>query len=106
MEEIIQALKKFRDDRDWEQFHNSKDLAVAISIEANELLEIFLWKTPGDVNQDRIKEELADVFSFAFLLANNYDLDVKQIVLEKIEKNSNKYPIDKAKGKANKYDEL
>ncbi|CAM3009077.1 nucleotide pyrophosphohydrolase [Flavobacterium frigoris] len=103
---ITNALKKFRDERDWEQFHNSKDLAIALSIEANELLEQFLWKDPTAANKDRLKEELADVFAYAFLLADKLDLDVEKIVLDKIKKNGEKYPVDKAKGTAKKYNEL
>lgn len=105
-EEVIQALLKFRNERDWEQFHNPKDLALAISIEAGELLELFLWKNAEDANKEKVKEELADIFSFAFLLAEKYEFDVKDIVLEKIKTNENKYPVDKAKGTAKKYDEL
>ena len=105
-EEIIQALLKFRNERDWKQFHNPKDLALAISIEAGELLELFLWKNAEDANKEKVKEELADIFSFAFLLAGKYDFDVKQIILDKIKVNSEKYPINKAKGTAKKYDEL
>jgi NTP pyrophosphatase (non-canonical NTP hydrolase) len=106
IEEIIQKLKKFRNERDWEQFHNSKDLALAINIEAGELLELFLWKSAEDANKEKVKEELADVFAFAFLLAEKYDFDVKQIILDKIKQNGAKYPVDKAKGTAKKYDEL
>ena len=105
-EEIIQALLKFRNERDWEQFHNPKDLSLAINIEAGELLEIFLWKNAEDANKEKVREELADIFSFAFLLAHKYDFDVKQIILDKIKVNSEKYPINKAKGTAKKYDEL
>jgi NTP pyrophosphatase (non-canonical NTP hydrolase) len=105
-EEIIEALLKFRNDRDWEQFHNPKDLALAISIESAELLELFLWKKAEDANIDKVKEELADIFSFAFLLAEKYGFDVKDIVLEKIKTNGGKYSIDKSKGTAKKYDEL
>ena len=68
IEEIINKLIEFRNERDWEQFHNSKDLAVAINVEAGELLELFLWKDAEDVDKQKIKEELADVFAFAFLL--------------------------------------
>jgi NTP pyrophosphatase (non-canonical NTP hydrolase) len=109
IKEIIAALQKFRDDRDWKQFHDSKNLASAISIEAAELNELFLWKTiqqSQDVDIERLKEELADVLSFSFLLAAKHDLDVKQIVLDKIKKNSEKYPISKAKGTSKKYTEL
>ena len=105
-EEIIQALLKFRNERDWEQFHNPKDLTLALNIEAGELLELFLWKDAADANQEKIKEELADVFAYAFLLADKYKLDVKQIILDKIKKNADKYPVDKAKGTSKKYDEL
>jgi len=105
-EEIIASLKQFRNERDWEQFHNPKDLAIALSIEANELLELFLWKNSDDANKEKIKEELADVFAFAFLLADKYQYDVKEIVLGKIKKNGEKYPVNKSKGTAKKYDEL
>lgn len=105
-EEIIQALLKFRNERDWEQFHNPKDLAIAINVEAGELLELFLWKNAKDANSEKVKEELADIFAFAFLLADKYGFDVKQIVLEKIKLNGEKYPVEKAKGTAKKYSEL
>jgi len=106
IEALTKEIIKFRDERDWEQFHNSKDLALAISIEANELLELFLWKKSEDVNTDKLKEELADVFTFGLLLANKHGLDISKIVLEKIEHNRAKYPIEKAKGTAKKYNEL
>ncbi|MFD1550745.1 nucleotide pyrophosphohydrolase [Putridiphycobacter roseus] len=108
-EEIIEALIKFRDERDWQQFHDSKNLATAISIEAAELNELFLWKKTNDsetVNIERLKEELADVLSFSFLLAEKHGLNIKDIVLEKIKQNAEKYPVDKAKGTAKKYNEL
>lgn len=106
IEKIIEELLKFRNERDWEQFHNPKDLALAINIEAGELLELFLWKKAEDANKEKVKEELADIFSFAFLLADKYGFDVKQIKLDKIKVNSEKYPVNKAKGTAKKYDEL
>jgi NTP pyrophosphatase (non-canonical NTP hydrolase) len=105
-EEIIQALLKFRNERDWEQFHNPKDLALAINVEAGELLELFLWKNPDEANKEKVKEELADIFAYGFLLADKYRLDIKEIVLEKIKKNGEKYPVDKSKGNAKKYNEL
>jgi NTP pyrophosphatase (non-canonical NTP hydrolase) len=105
-EEIIQALLRFRNERDWEQFHNPKDLALAINVEAGELLELFLWKNSEEANKEQVKEELADVFAFAFMLAEKYNFDVKEIVLEKIRRNAEKYPIEKAKGSAKKYNEL
>ena len=106
IEVIIKELIKFRNERDWEQFHNPKDLALAINIEAGELLELFLWKNAEDANKEKVKEELADVLAFAFLLADKYGFDVKQIVLDKIKQNGEKYPVDKAKGTSKKYDEL
>ena len=104
--EIIEALLKFRNERDWEQFHNPKDLALAINVEAGELLELFLWKSPDEANKEKVKEELADIFAFALLLAEKYQFDVKEIVLEKIQRNAEKYPVEKAKGTAKKYNEL
>lgn len=104
--QLIEALVKFRDARDWDQFHNPKDLALAINVEAGELLELYLWKGHNEANVERVKEELADIFAYALLLANKYDLDVKQIVLDKIASNNEKYPVEKAKGTAKKYDEL
>ena len=106
IEEVTQALIKFRDERDWKQFHNPKDLSLAISIEAGELLELFLWKDAEEAKVEKVKEELADVLAYALLLAEKYQFDVKQIVLDKIAKNAEKYTIDKAKGSARKYNEL
>lgn len=103
---VIQKLIEFRNERDWKQFHNSKDLALAISIEASELLELFLWKENEEFDNNKLKDELADVLSFCFLLAEKHDLDVFDIVEKKIEKNALKYPVEKAKGTAKKYDQL
>jgi NTP pyrophosphatase (non-canonical NTP hydrolase) len=103
---ITTELIKFRNDRDWEQFHNPKDLALAINVEAGELLELFLWKDPKEAKIEKVKEELADVLAFSFLLAEKYGFDVKEIMLDKIRKNGKKYPIDKAKGTSRKYNEL
>lgn len=104
--ELQDALIKFRNERDWEQFHNPKDLALALSIEAAELNELFLWKKAEDANQEKIKEELADVLAYAILLAEKYNLDINEIVLNKIKRNGEKYPVEKARGTAKKYDEL
>jgi len=104
--DILQKLIQFRDERDWEQFHNSKDLALAISIEAGELLELFLWKGNEEVSKDKLKEELADVLSYCFLLAEKHQLSISEIITEKINKNNLKYPTEKAKGNAKKYTEL
>lgn len=106
MNEAMALLRKFRDDRDWKQFHNPKDLSMALSIEASELMELFLWKSPDQADENKIKEELADVIAYALLLADHYDLDVEKIVKDKIALNETKYPVSKAKGKATKYTEL
>lgn len=106
MDEVINRLRQFRDERDWKQFHNPKDLALALSIESGELLEAFLWKSPEEANTESVKEELADVFAFALLLADAYDFDVEKILMEKIDKNEKKYPVDKARGTATKYTDL
>jgi len=106
---LIDELVKFRDERNWNQFHNTKDLALAISIEAAELNELFLWKTTEEsenVDRNKLKEELADIFAFGLLLAGKHGFDVKEIVLEKIIKNGEKYPVGKSKGTAKKYNEL
>lgn len=103
---IIDELIKFRNERDWAQFHNPKDLALAINVEAGELLELFLWKNAEEADREKVKEELADVFAFALLLSEKYGFDVKEIVLEKLKRNAEKYPVEKAKGTAKKYNEL
>lgn len=108
-EELIRELLNFRDERDWAQFHDSKNLALAIPIEAAELNEIFLWKKDAeseDFELEKLKEELADILAFSFLLAEKHHLDIFQIVKDKIKKNAKKYPAEKAKGTARKYNEL
>lgn len=90
---LTEELLKFRDARNWEQFHNSKDLALAISIEAAELNELFLWKSVEEsevVDKSKIKEELADILAFSLLLAHKHGFDIKEILLEKIHKNNHK----------------
>lgn len=104
--ELMRQLIAFRDARDWKQFHNPKDLAIALSIESAELLEAFLWKSSEEASKDKIKEELADVLAYAFLLANECGLDIVEIVSAKIEANSRKYPVDKSRGSAKKYNEI
>ena len=107
--DIITQLIKFRDERDWKQFHDSKNLATAISIEAAELNELFLWKTikeSDEVDVEKIKEELADILAFSFLLAEKHGLDPFEIIADKIKLNAEKYPVDKAKGTATKYTDL
>ena len=106
LEELRKAIVRFTQERDWDQFHNGKDLALALSIEAAELNEAFLWKDASKVNVEKVKEELADIFNYAILIADKYDLDIKQIILDKLQKNAEKYPVDKAYGSAKKYDEL
>ena len=108
-QETIDMILKFRDDRDWKQFHNPKDLAISISLEAAELLEVFQWSgsdVSGDGKIDKIKEELADVLVYCVHMADALDLDIDQIVQEKMKKNNEKYPVAKAKGKSEKYSEL
>lgn len=103
---LQELLIKFRDERDWAQFHNAKDLALALSIEAAELNELFLWKKPKEANVEKIKDELADIFGYVLLLADKYNLDLTEIMINKIKKNAEKYPVDKAKGNTKKYNEL
>lgn len=104
--QIIEKIRAFRDARDWEQFHNSKDLSVALSIEASELLELFLWKDNEGAKREKIEEELADILMYAFLLADKHKLDIIEILEKKLNKNEEKYPVEKAKGNAKKYNEL
>jgi NTP pyrophosphatase (non-canonical NTP hydrolase) len=107
---IIEALIEFRDKRDWAQFHDSKNLALGLSIEASELNELFLWKNSIDdiesIGREKLSDELADVLTFAFLLAEKNKLNVEKIVLDKIKKNDEKYPVEKSKGTSKKYTEL
>lgn len=107
--ETVKEVLKFRDDRDWKQFHDSKDLAISISLEASELLEIFQWSR-DDVycldKIDKIKEELADVMNYCILMADACNLDLDKIITDKIKLNELKYPVDKAKGTSAKYNEL
>lgn len=108
-QETINKVLKFRDDRNWKQFHNPKDLAISISLEASELLEIFQWSGEDILCKnklDKIKEELADVINYCILMADNCGLDLDQIVSEKVEKNSEKYPVEKAFGNKEKYTNL
>lgn len=108
-EETINAILKFRDDRNWRQFHTPKDLAISISLEAAELLEVFQWSgsdTSCVEKIDKIKEELADVINYCVLMADACGLDMDEIVREKIIYNNEKYPIEKSKDNAKKYNEL
>lgn len=107
--ETVEIVKKFRDDRNWRQFHNPKDLAISLSLEASELLEIFQWSADDleCINKiDMVKEELADVLSYAILLADRYGLDLDEIIQAKMQKNVEKYPVEKAAGVSTKYTDL
>ena len=108
-DETIARVLRFRDDRDWLQFHTPKDLAISLSLEAAELLEVFQW-SGGDLRceekQDKIREELADVLSYCILMADVCGMDLDEIMNEKVTKNEAKYPVEKARGRAEKYTEL
>jgi len=107
--ELIDLLETFRDERDWAQFHDSKNLALALSIEAAELNELFLWKKDAEseeVDKQRLCEELADVFAYALMLAGRHGLDVSQIVKDKIALNAKKYPVESSKGSSAKYKKI
>ncbi len=103
---LTKEIIAFRDERDWKQFHNAKDLAIAASIEANELLELFLWKTPEDADRDKLRRELADLLMYCLMIAHEQELDVAAIIREKLAENRTKYPVSKARGNAKKYTEL
>ncbi|MBD8522728.1 nucleotide pyrophosphohydrolase [Lysinibacillus fusiformis] len=107
--ELREQILKFRDDRNWQQFHNPKDLALSISLEASELLELFQWKTSEEAvekNLEKMKEELADVLIYSILFANETGMDLNSIIQEKLDKNTLKYPVDKSYGKKEKYTSL
>jgi NTP pyrophosphatase (non-canonical NTP hydrolase) len=103
-ERALEALRKFVAGRDWKQFHTRENLAKSISIEAAELLELFQWGDEPD--EERIREELADVLAYCLHLADDLGIDVDDLVLEKVAKNELKYPVDKSKGTSHKYDRL
>lgn len=108
IQDLTELLVQFRDERDWGQFHDSKNLALALSIEAAELNELYLWKKESEsekIDKIRLKEELADVFAYALMLAEKNNLSVVEIVKEKIVKNGKKYPVQKSKGSSKKYKE-
>ncbi|EOT25700.1 nucleotide pyrophosphohydrolase [Enterococcus saccharolyticus] len=105
----LKKINQFRDDRNWRQFHNEKDLAISISLEASELLELFQWKSSEEVvdhKRERIEEELADVLIYSCMLADNLNMDLDDIIAKKLEKNNQKYPVNKSFGSNSKYDEL
>lgn len=104
--ELQKKITEFRDARNWAQFHNGKDIALCLSVEAAELLELFLWKKAEDVNVSRLQEELADTFYSVLLLAEHYKIDLSHALLEKLAKNAEKYPVDKSWGNNKKYSDL
>ena len=108
MTSSMDKVNQFRDERNWRQFHNEKDLALSITLEASELLEIFQWKTAavGVENLDAIKDELADVLIYAYMLADNLNLDIDDIIERKLIKNKEKYPVEKSRNNNSKYTEL
>lgn len=109
MKELMNRINQFRDDRDWRKFHNEKDLAISISLEASELLELFQWKNSEEVVEkslQEIREELADVFIYSFMMADNLNLDVEEIIKSKLDLNEQKYPVEKSRGSNKKYNEL
>lgn len=108
-DEIIEEVIRFRDERDWKQFHNPKDLAISLSLEASELLELFQWKSNEEalaVNREKMKEELADVLIYSILFSDVAGFDIEEIILSKLRKNAEKYPVELARGSKAKYNEL
>jgi NTP pyrophosphatase (non-canonical NTP hydrolase) len=111
--ELQKKVIEFRDARDWAQYHNPKDLAISISLEAAELLEIFQWKNPQEVevikrdpeSRKRVKEELGDILIYALNMCHSFGFDPSEAILEKLGINEKKYPVEKAKGNAKKYNE-
>lgn len=106
IDQLTQAILRFRDARDWAQFHNPKDLAAALSIEAGELLEAYLWKQPKDADPAKVREELADVVMYALLLAHESKIDLAEAIKAKLATNEVKYPVEKSKGRSTKHDQL
>lgn len=104
MNDVIERIRKFRNDRDWSQFHTPENLAKAINIEAGELLEHFLWD--NDFNKEDVCDELADVIVYCIHMADALDVNIEEIINSKMNKNEKKYPIEKAKGNSKKYTEL
>lgn len=104
MKNLIENIKKFNEEREWDQFHSPENIAKSISIEAGELLECFQWNNNYD--KDEVCNELADVLNYCIVLADKLDVDIEEIVLKKLEETKKKYPVDKAKGKSTKYDKL
>lgn len=112
IKQITSKIRKFRDARDWKQFHNHKDVALSLVLEATEVLEHFQWKSPKEVEQhgieckDDLSDELADVAIYLFELADNLKIDLPKAITVKMKKNAQKYPVEKAKGRHTKYNKL
>lgn len=112
LDDLIRKIIAFRDERDWKQFHNPKDLAISLVLEANEVMEHFQWKNKEEIDQyvvatkDAIGEELADVLYWTLLMSHDLEIDILEALEKKIKKNEEKYPIEKAKGKHTKYNKL
>ena len=105
----IKIIKEFIKQRDWEQFHDPKNLAISLNLESSEVLELFQWTKDNEINKNKVtnlKDELADVYYWLLLLADHYDIDIDEALEEKIKKNEKKYPIDKSKGSSEKYSEF
>jgi dCTP diphosphatase len=109
---LLARIRAFRDERDWAQFHNPKDMAAALAIEASELQEIFLWKTGVDIDatakkkRTEIEDEVADIAVYLLEFADNQGIDIESAILAKLQKNAEKYPVEKAKGSSKKYTDL
>ncbi|GGH17226.1 nucleotide pyrophosphohydrolase [Paenibacillus segetis] len=108
MNELIEKIVSFRDERNWKQFHNPKDLAISLNLEASELLELFQWKSSEEAisNSEQIQDELADILYYVLLMCSDLGIDPKQALFEKLNKNAKKYPIEKSFGSNRKYTEL
>ena len=113
LSKAVDALLKFRRERDWEQFHTPKNLSMSIAIECAELMEHFQWKKDSEVQgylqtgeAEKVKEEIADIAAYLLLLCSDLDIDLSQAILDKVEKNGQKYPVEKSRGRHNKYDRL
>lgn len=113
LQQLTQAIIKFRDDRDWKQFHKPKDMVISLMLEAAEVAELFQWKTEEEMaamksgaGQEDLADELSDVLAYLLQIAHDFNIDLKSAFLRKLEKSAKKYPIEKAKGNARKYTEL
>lgn len=106
---LEKKINEFRDERDWRQFHNEKDLAISISLETSELLELFQWSSSEETIRNKrseLEDELADIMIYSMMLASNLDINIEEIILNKLRKNNEKYPVEKSKGNKRKYTDL